>query len=71
MYHSIRAAANVFFVPLSTLLHRLARRSSRPQAHESEQILSHVEEKTINVSKHSQNMKIFTSWHAGVDVDGR
>jgi hypothetical protein len=25
----------------------------------------------IFVGKHNQNMKIFTSWHAGVDVDGR
>ena len=25
----------------------------------------------IFVGKHSQNMKIFTSWHAGIDVDGR
>jgi hypothetical protein len=25
----------------------------------------------IFVGKHNQNMKIFTSWHAGVDLDGR
>jgi hypothetical protein len=26
---------------------------------------------SIFVGKHNQNIKIFTSWHAGVDVDGR
>ena len=25
----------------------------------------------IFVGKHNQSMKIFTSWHAGVDLDGR
>jgi len=25
----------------------------------------------VVVGKHNQNMKIFTSWHAGADVDGR
>jgi hypothetical protein len=25
----------------------------------------------IFVGKHNQNMKIFTSWHSGVDMDGR
>jgi hypothetical protein len=46
-YHSIRAAANAFSIPPSTLSYRLAGRTSRSQAHESEQILSHAEEKTL------------------------
>jgi len=46
-YRSVRAAANAFFIPPSTLSYRLAGRTSRSQAHESEQIFSHAEEKTL------------------------
>ncbi|KAM0706169.1 hypothetical protein Q7P35_006718 [Cladosporium inversicolor] len=46
-YRLIRAAANAFSIPPSTLSYRLAGRTSRSQAHESEQILSHAEEKTL------------------------
>ncbi|KAM0711415.1 hypothetical protein Q7P35_002155 [Cladosporium inversicolor] len=46
-YRSIRAAANAFSIPPSTLSYRLTGRTSRSQAHESEQILSHAEEKTL------------------------
>jgi hypothetical protein len=46
-YRSIRAAVNAFSIPPSTLSHRLAGRTSRSQAHDSEQNLSHAEEKTL------------------------
>jgi hypothetical protein len=46
-HKSVRAAANAFSIPPSTLSYRLAGRTSRSQAHESEQILLHAEEKTL------------------------
>ena len=46
-YRSVRAAAIAFSIPPSTLSYRIAGRASRSQAHESAQILSCAEEKTL------------------------
>ena len=46
-YRSVRAAAIAFSIPPPTLSYRIAGRTSRAQAHESVQILSHAEEKTL------------------------
>jgi hypothetical protein len=46
-YKSLRAASLAFSVPPSTLRARLAGRTSRSTAHESAQILSNAEEKTL------------------------
>ena len=46
-YRSVRAAAIAFSIPPSTLSYRIAGRTSRSQAHESAQILSYAEEKTL------------------------
>lgn len=46
-YRSVRAAAIAISIPPSTLYYRIARRTSRSQAHESTQIVSHVEEETL------------------------
>jgi len=46
-YKSVRAAALAFSVPASTLRARLAGTPSRSHAHESAQILSSTEEKTL------------------------
>jgi peptidoglycan/LPS O-acetylase OafA/YrhL len=46
-YRSVRVAANAISIPLSTLSYRFAERSSRSQAHNSEQIRSHAKEKTL------------------------
>ncbi|KXL48243.1 MAG: hypothetical protein FE78DRAFT_142374, partial [Acidomyces sp. 'richmondensis'] len=46
-YPSMRAATRAFNVPPPTLYARLAGRTSRSQAHESAQILSNAEEKTL------------------------
>ncbi|KXL48262.1 hypothetical protein M433DRAFT_493451 [Acidomyces richmondensis BFW] len=44
---SIRATARAFSVPLSTLHSRMAGSAPRRNAHESEQLLSNAEEKTL------------------------
>ena len=44
---SIRAAARVFSKPEATLRFRMAGRTSRSHAHETEQILSKAEERTL------------------------
>jgi hypothetical protein len=46
-YRSVRAAANAFSIPPSALSYRLTGRTSHSQVHESEQILSHAEEKAL------------------------
>jgi hypothetical protein len=46
-YTSIRKCAHVFNIPASTLSDRLSIRTSRSKSHESQQILSTAEEKTL------------------------
>ena len=46
-YQSVRAAARAFSAPASTVHARLAGRLSRSHAHETAQILSNAEEKTL------------------------
>ena len=46
-YKSVRAAAHAFSIPRSTLRYRMAGRTSRSHAHETTQILSSAEEKTL------------------------
>jgi hypothetical protein len=46
-FTSIRKCAYAFNIPYSTLASRLSTRTSRSQSHESQQILSTAEEKTL------------------------
>ena len=46
-YPSIRATAQAYSIPLSTLNHRMAGRASRSNSYEYRQILSSAEEKTL------------------------
>jgi len=46
-YSSIRTAAAAFNIPNTMLRNRMSGRNSRATAHESEQLLSNVEEKTL------------------------
>ena len=46
-YPSIRATARAFSIPSSTLHSRMAGSTSRRNAHESKQLLSSAEEKTL------------------------
>ena len=46
-YKSLRQAALVFQIPYSTLQNRLRKRKSRKESHVSQQILTPIEETTL------------------------
>jgi hypothetical protein len=46
-YHSVRRAALVFQIPASTLRDRLQKRKARNKGHVSQQLLTPIEESTL------------------------